>query len=242
MVSLPLFHICWALPTDGERKACDNFFADVFGAQTGFEIMISPDTADAGLDREESLTVVGNTMLIPIARPLGAGLTIRFERRRHAARPSERPGMWIGICVKVADITAADKWVSSLGFHPWYRPGFEEIYFVLPRDETLGMRIGIPGKSRCLMIRGRVRRWRADWWASGHPLGIEGLQSVGLSVARLRDACDLFDAKFGWREIARRTLPGDDANCAAFFVGDVVLEAMEPRRADTPLAHAMFAT
>jgi hypothetical protein len=145
-----------------------------------------------------------------------------------------KPGMWIGICVKVADIEAADKWVSSLGYHPWYRPGYEKIYFVLPRDETLGMRIEFLKVSLPNDPRPRPE-WRADWWASGHPLGIEGLQSIGLSVERLQDARDLF-GKLDWPEIARRALPVDDASCAAFFAGDVVIEAMEPKRADTPLA------
>ena len=102
---------------------------------------ISPDTTASGTDREESLMVVGNTMLIPIA-PLGDGEKIGSNigdmLRDHAI-----PGKWIGIALKVDDVQAADKWLSSLGFHPWYRPGFESIYFVLPRDETLGMRIEI---------------------------------------------------------------------------------------------------
>ena len=141
MVSLPLFHIAWALGTNDERHACDEFFLDVFGAQTGFEVSISPDTADAGVDREESLMVVGNTMLIPIA-PLGGG-EVEGSNIGDMLRAHAKPGMWIGIALKVADVEAADKWLSGLGFHPWYRPGFEHIYFVLPRDETLGMRIEI---------------------------------------------------------------------------------------------------
>src|SRR5580704_4660785 len=121
MVSLPLFHIAWALGTNEERHACDKFFLDVFAAQTGYEVSISPDTAASGTDREESLMVVGNTMLIPIA-PLGDGLktgsSVGDMLREH-----DKPGMWIGIALKVDDVQAADKWLSSMGFHPWYRPG-----------------------------------------------------------------------------------------------------------------------
>ena len=233
MVSLPLFHIAWALGSNEERHACDDFFLDVFAAQTGYEVSISPDTADSGTDREESLMVVGNTMLIPIA-PLGDGLKVGSSVG-DMLRAHDKPGMWIGICVKVADIKAADKWVTSMGFHPWFRPGFEHIYFVLPRDETLGMRIeflqvSLPNDPR------PKPGWDANWWRDHHPLGIEGLQSVGVSVDNLQQARDLFEGKFGWPEIARRSLPDEQANCASFFVGDVVIEAMEPIGADSPVA------
>jgi len=233
MVSLPLFHIAWALGTNEERHACDKFFLDVFGAQTGYEVSISPDTAASGTDREESLMVVGNTMLIPIA-PLGDGEKIGSNigdmLRDHAI-----PGKWIGIALKVDDVQAADKWLSSLGFHPWYRPGFESIYFVLPRDETLGMRIEILKVSLPNDPRPKPG-WNADWWRDHHPLGIEGLQSIGVSCDNLQQARDFFEGKLGWGEIAQRSLPAEGANCASFLGGDFVIEAMEPTSKDSPVA------
>jgi hypothetical protein len=79
-----------------------------------------------GLDREETLMVVGNTMLISIA-PMGAGLrpesVIGTMLRKHA-----RPGMWIGIALSVADLDAARAWVRAKGLHPQSRHGARNIF------------------------------------------------------------------------------------------------------------------
>jgi catechol 2,3-dioxygenase-like lactoylglutathione lyase family enzyme len=177
--------------------------------------------------------VVGNTMLIPIA-PLGDGLktgsSVGDMLREH-----DRPGMWIGIALKVDDVQAADKWLSGMGFHPWYRPGFESIYFVLPRDETLGIRIEILKVSLPNDPRPKPD-WDANWWRDHHPLGIEGLQSIGVSVDTLQQGRDFFEGKLGWPEIAQRSVPEEQCNIASFFAGDVVIEAMEPTDADSAIA------
>jgi catechol 2,3-dioxygenase-like lactoylglutathione lyase family enzyme len=228
-----LLHINWAVSDNQVRKACDRFFLDVFGAQTGHEMLYTSDAAEAGVDREESLMVVSDIMLIPIAA-CGQGLSPESEigamLKFHA-----RPGMWIGIALEVESIYAADAWMRQIGFEPHYRPGAQDKYFVLDRNETLGLRIefitaGVPSDPR------QDPLFDINWWRDQHPLGIEGLQSVGISVDALDQAHDLYVGKFGWREISRRPLPLDEANCAAFLVGDAIVEAMQPTRSESALA------
>ena len=79
--------------------------------------------------------------------------------------------------------------------------------------------------------------WSPAKWRDAHPLGIEGLQAVGVSAPSLEEARDLFAGKLEWSEIGTRDLP--DATCAAFAMGDTVLETMEGTSEASPItAHA----
>ena len=233
MVDLKLIHVAWALSGSKARRACDEFLLDVFGAQTGYEILMSPERVGTGTAREESLLVVGNTMLIPIApmeNAAGSDETIAKMLEFHA-----RYGMWIGIAVRVDDLAAADRWCRSLGFECKYQPGMQDIYFVLDRNATLGMRIEFLGID--LPNDPRIPPdWDATWWRDHHPLGIEGLQSVGVSVESLDKASETFAGKFGFREIGCRRLEDEPADCASFLIGDCIVEAMCSTRPDTDLA------
>ena len=233
MVALPLAHISWALADNDTRKACDAFFLDVFGAETAFEMLMTPEMAKMGFDREERLMVIGDTMLIPVA-PAGPGEKpesgIGNMLRRHA-----KPGQWLGVALRVADLKAADAWLAAKGFKPRYDPGMEDHYFLIHRKEVLGMRVEIltgelPGDPRL----------KADWnparWRDAQPLGIEGLQSIGLSTPSLDAAREIFAARFEWPELSRRALPEEEAVCASFLMGDTVIEAMQPTDDNAPLA------
>lgn len=233
MVGLPLAHVSWSLADNAQRKACDAFLIDVFGAETAYEILLTPETAAMGLDREERLMVIGDTMLIPIA-PAGAGERpesgIGTMLRRHA-----RPGMWLGVALRVADLSAADAWLTAKGFRPRYDPGMESHYFLIHRKEVLGMRVEI--------MHGELPndpRLKPDWnparWRDAHPLGIEGLQSIGVSTSSLELARETFADRLEWPELSRRKLPGDEADCASFLMGDTVIEAMQPTNETSPLA------
>src|ERR1700712_31565 len=74
MPGMPLAHVSWAIADNEVRKACDAFFIDIFGAETAYEMLVTPETKDMGLDREERLMMIGDTMVIPIS-PAGAGLS-----------------------------------------------------------------------------------------------------------------------------------------------------------------------
>lgn len=233
MVAIPLAHISWAIADNADRKACDQFFIDTFGAEIAYEMLITPEAEAMGLDREESLMMVGDTMIIPIA-PAGAGAKegapIGEMLRRSAA-----PMRWLGLALKTADLPSADAWLSAKGFKLHYDRGMEAHYFLIARWQVLGVRIEIikqdlPNDPR------RDPAWIPVKWREDHPLGIEGLQSIGVSAPSLEAAREVFGAKFEWPEIGSRSLPGDRADCAAFDMGDTVIEAMVGHGEDSPVA------
>ncbi len=233
MVAFPLAHISWALADNTTRKACDAFLIDVFGAELAYEMLSTPETEMMGFDREEKLLVIGDTMLIPIA-PAGpgakAGSGIGDMLRRNA-----RPGMWLGVALRVADLPAADAWLSAKGFRPRYDPGMENHYLLISRKEVLGVRVEIMKGE--LPNDPRIKPgWTPERWRDAHPLGIEGLQSIGVSTPALGKAREIFADKFGWPELSCRHIPDDAADSASFLMGDTVIEAMQPTDEDLPLA------
>jgi hypothetical protein len=233
MVAFPLAHISWAVPDNVTRKACDAFLTDVFGADTAFEMLTTPETLTMRLDREETLMVVGNTMLISIA-PVSAGLlpdsVIGGMLRKHA-----RAGMWIGIALSVVDLDAARAWVRDRGFSFKSYAGMEDRYFLLNRDDTLRVRLEFLTGN--LINDPRIKpAWSPLRWRDSHPLGIEALHSIGVSTPSLATARQIFGVRLGWPELTSRHLPEEEAECASFLIGDNVLEAMRPTTTDTRLA------
>lgn len=232
MVAMPLAHISWAIADNAERKACDAFFLDVFGAETVCEILMTPQAERYGFDREERLMLLGDTLLIPIA-PAGPGASgdsaIGNMLRRTAA-----PGRWIGMALRVEDLKAADAWFHARSFVLHYDRGMEDRYFLISRGQAMGVRLEI--------MQGELPndpRLDEDWtakWRDEHPLGLEGLQSIGVSVFAFDQARTAFAEMLDWPEIGLRALPEDDADCVSFLLGDTVIEAMQPRSDDSPLA------
>lgn len=229
-MQFPLVHVSWSLADNAGRPACDTFFREVFGASTAHEILITPGTEKMGLDREESLLMIGDTMLIPIA-PAGRGAQ-EGSPLGDMLRRSAAPHRWIGVALKVTDLAEADAWFAARGFKRHYDPGMEAFYFLVPRGQALGMRLEIvkqdmPGDPR------RDPAWRP---ATDHPLGIEGLQALGISTCSVEEARALFAEKLEWPEIGARDLP--EGRCAAFAMGDTVLEAVEGAEGSPVAAHA----
>lgn len=228
---MPLVHVSWALADNAARPACDAFFREVFGARTAHEILITPETEKLGLDREESLLMIGDTMVIPIA-PAGCGAQ-EGNPLGDMLRRSAAPNRWIGIALKVGDLDLADAWFGQRGFKRHYDPGMEAFYFLVPRGQAMGLRLEIvkqdmPGDPR------RDSAWRPD---CEDPLGIEGLQAIGISAPSLAEARELFHGKLEWPEFGTRALP--EADCAAFAMADTVLEALEGREeGDAVAVHA----
>jgi hypothetical protein len=233
MTATPVAHISWALADNAQRPGCDAFFQDVFGAQTAYEMLITPETAHMGLDREESLMMVGDTMIIPIA-PAGGGEDPKSPLG-NMLRRSALPMRWIGVALKVTDLAAADARLRAAGFEPQYDTGMEAHYFIVARHQALGMRLEVLAQDLPNDPR-RNPDWRPEA-ALNHPLGIEGLQAIGLSTPSLDVAREVFANKLDWPEIVpERHLPEADADCASFAMGDTVLETMAARREDSPLA------
>ncbi|MEZ5734925.1 MAG: glyoxalase [Novosphingobium sp.] len=233
MVAIPLAHVSWAIADNADRKPCDTFFRDVFGAETAYEMLVTPETEGMGFDREESLMMIGDTMIIPIA-PAGAGARegapIGDMLRRSAA-----PNRWLGLALKVADLKSADAWFRSKGFKLHYDPGMEAHYFLVSRGQVLGVRLELLVQD--LPNDPRVKPdWNPGRWRDEHPLGIEGLQSIGVSVPSLDEARELFAGRLELPEIGTRELFEDKADCASFLLGDTVIEAMQARDEASPLA------
>lgn len=232
MVGMPLAHISWALPDNSVRKACDDFFLDVFGAETAYEMLVTPEAAAMGLDREERLMVIGDTMLIPIAAA-GRGAD-PSSPTGEMLRRSAAPHRWLGVALKVANLPDADAWFQARGFKLHYDPGMEGHYFLIGRGQLLGMRMevlvqNLPNDPR------QKPDWQPQRWRDDHPLGIEGLLAVGLSAPSLETAREIFGDRLEWRELGQRPMPSDHAQCLAFDMGDTVLEVLAGDSSDSPV-------
>ena len=233
MAHLALAHISWALADNADRPACDAWFLDLFGAQTVYEMLVTPETEKYRFDREERLMVVGDTMLIPIA-PAGQG-AVAGNPLGDMLRRTAGANKWIGLAFRTADLALAGDWFRARGFTLHYDPGMEDKYFLVTKRQALGIRIEV--------MQGELPndpRLKSDWspqrWAQDHPLGIEGLLSVDLSVQSLDAAREVFGGRFEWSEMGARDLPGEEARGLAFLVGDTVIEALCPMREGTGLA------
>ncbi len=229
-----LAHISWALPDNDTRKACDSFFRNIFGARTAFELLLTPELEALGIDREETLLLVGNTMLISIA-PVGPGTSPESAIGK-LLRSADRPGMWLGFALAVADLEATQTWVIERGCKPTVPPGAEGRCFLLDRSDALGVKLEfltgeLPNDLRC------APDWQPEWWRDSHPLGIKGLQSIGVSATSISEARRVFTDKFGWSEIGKRHLEAERADCVRFNLGDAIIEVMVPLDEESPLAH-----
>jgi catechol 2,3-dioxygenase-like lactoylglutathione lyase family enzyme len=219
----PLAHISWAIADNALRKPCDAFFQDVFGARIAYEMLLTPEAEAMGLDREESLMLVGDTMLIPIA-PAGKGAAPGAPMGEMLRR-SAAPMRWLGLALRVADLAEADAWFSARGFRLHYDPGMESHYFLISRGQVLGVRLellchGLPNDPR------EDPAWRPGRGDVANPLGIEGLQAVSVSVADLAEARALFGERLDLPALGERYVADLDADCAAFDLGDTVVEAL----------------
>jgi hypothetical protein len=244
MAGIPLAHVSWAIADNADRKPCDAWVIDTFGAEPVFEILITPENESLGMDREETLMMIGDTMVIPIA-PAGPGQT-EASPTGEMLRRSAGPNRWLGVALKVANLPATAKWFEAKGFKLHYDPGMEHVYFLVGRKQALGMRLEIMAQDLPNDPR-LVAGWNPMRWRDDHPLGIEGLQSIGVSAPSLETARECFAERLEWREIGRRELTGkggaeDDADCVSFDMGDTVIEAMVPKGNDGELARHLRET
>jgi catechol 2,3-dioxygenase-like lactoylglutathione lyase family enzyme len=150
-------------------------------------------------------------------------------------RRSAAPMRWLGVALRVADLKRAVAWFRERGFKLHYDPGMENHYFLISRGQAMGMRIEV----LAVDLQGDPRNdpsWTPAKWRDEHPLGIEGLQAIGISTESVDDAGELFAEKLGWMEMEHRELEDIDADCAPFVMGDTVLEALESRTERSALA------
>lgn len=223
MASFPLVHISFAVADETTRLAWDALVRDVFAPETLYEVLTTPESERLKLDRHHTLFAIGDTVVYGSA-PASAGLS-EESAIGNMLRTLAGAGAWIGIAIGAADLEAAREWVRERGWTPVSYPLLEHRYFLVDRAETLGMRLEFFAGE----LNNDPRRrpdWDPAWWRDHHPLGLEGLQSIGVSTTSLDLAREIFGEKLGWREIASRTTA--DARSASFLIGDAIVEAMEP--------------
>jgi catechol 2,3-dioxygenase-like lactoylglutathione lyase family enzyme len=230
--AFPLAHISFAVADELTRRAWDSFLREVFDAETLYEVLIAdPEAQRLKLDRQQTLLAVGGTVLYAAA-PAGPGLqadsVIGNMLRAHA-----QPHTWIGVALTVADLEAAREWVRERGWTPRSYPLLEDRYFLLDRNDTLGMRLEFLAHGLDNDPRTRPG-WSPARWRDEHPLGLEGLQSIGVSTVDLDLARQVFSGKLGWPEVAGRRTAA--AECASFHLGETVIEAMQPLDGASALA------
>ncbi len=231
MPAFPLAHISFAVADEATRRGWDAFLREVFAADTLYEVLMTPEAQRLKLDRQQTLLAIGNTVLYAAA-PAGPGLR-PDSIIGNMLRANARPHQWIGIALRVDDLDVARRWVRERGWEPRSYPLLEDRYFLVDRNAALGVRLEF--------LTGDLAndpRLRSDWdplrWRDRHPLGLEGLQSIGISCDSLDAARKVFAGHLGWPEIARRRIDG--AECAAFLIGDAVIEAMQAADPDCALA------
>jgi hypothetical protein len=168
MAQMPLAHISWAIADNADRKPCDAWLIDTFGAEPVYEMLMTPEAEKMGLDREETLMMIGDTMVIPIA-PAPSGPAAQSPTG-DMLRRSAGANRWLGLALKVADLPGAAAAFEAKGFKLHYDPGMEAIYFLVGRKQALGVRLEIlstdlpndprhqPGWS--------PKSAAARWWAS----------------------------------------------------------------------------
>jgi 4-hydroxyphenylpyruvate dioxygenase-like putative hemolysin len=218
-----MLHVMHAIESDEKRRGAEKFYLDVFAAQTYYDAHPVP-----GLERDETLTLIGKTTIIPMA-PVDEVSEVGKVIRSYASR-------FMGIALKVKDIHQADAHMKSKGIHPTYfDPIYLDVFFFTNPKETCG----IPFEFCQVEMPNDLRlrpEWSPDWWRDHHPLGIEKLSSVATATGNLEQAKKFYREVFEFELLGERNLDSEGAKVAAFRVGDFVLEVMQPLTAGTALA------
>lgn len=218
-----MLHIMHAIENDHKRREAEKFYLDVFAAQTYYDAR-----PVRGLERNETLNLIGNTTFIPMA-PVDDVSEVGKVIRSYGSR-------FMGIALKVKDIHQADAHMKSRGITPTYfDPIYFDVFFFTNPKETCG----IPYEFCQVEMPNDLRlrpEWSPDWWRDHHPLGIEKLSSVATATGDLKSAKTFYREVFEFELLGERDVESEGARTAAFRVGDFVLEVMQPDGKGTPLA------
>jgi len=216
-----LIHLTHVIENNDVRREAEQFYLDVFAAQTFFDARPMP-----GLERDETLTLIGKTQVIPMApvddSPFGKDL------RRYA------PG-FMGIALKVENTREVLAHLQSKGLRPIFAPGFGHVFVLTRRQESCN----VPYEFCAVEMPNDLRlrpEWSPDWWRDVHPLGIAGLCSVGTAVPDLDAAEKFYRDVFNFELAGKGEIKSEGANAVVFRAADLVLEVMQPVKSGTPLA------
>lgn len=221
-----LMQITHPTPDVVSRRKLEDLYLDIFGAQTYFEAR-----PQEGLDRDETLILIADVSLIPVA-PLDPTSPQGRIRASYAGR-------FMSMALKIVNVPDADGHLQNRGLHPQYHhPVYKDVFFLTDPAETFGVRYEMCAVEMPNDLRNRPE-WSADWWLNSHPLGIEKLQSVSTAVADLEKAKQFYRDAFDLQYLGQRDLAVEGAKAAAFKVGNkipFVLEVMQPVAKHTQLA------
>lgn len=217
-----LIHLTHVLADNDQRREAERFYLDVFAAQTFFDARPMP-----GLERDETLTLIGKTQIIPMA-PIDETSVMAKDLRNYA-------GGFMGIALKVDATRPVIKHLEEHSLHPIWAPGYEDVFVLTRRRESCN----IPYEFCAVEMPNDLRlrpEWSPDWWRDVHPLGIAGLNSVGTAVTDLEAAEKFYRDVFGFESVGRGEIKSEQAEAVTVRGGDLVLELMSPKKPGTPLA------
>jgi methylmalonyl-CoA/ethylmalonyl-CoA epimerase len=217
-----LIHLTHVIEDNDKRREAERFYLDVFAAQTFFDARPMP-----GLERDETLTLIGKTQVIPMA-PIDEVSTMAKDLRRYA------PG-FMGIALKVENTRAVRAHLEGKGLRPIAAPGFEDAFVLTRRQESCN----VPYEFCAVEMPNNLRlrpEWSSDWWRDVHPLGIDGLVSVGTAVSDLDAAAKFYSDVFSFELAGKGEIKSEGARAVVFRAADLVLEVMQPIKSGTPLA------
>ncbi len=217
-----LIHLTHVLADNDQRREAERFYLDVFAALTFFDARPMP-----GLERDETLTLIGKTQIIPMA-PIDETSVMAKDLRNYA-------GGFMGIALKVDATRPVIKHLEEHGLHPIWAPGYEDVFVLTRRRESCD----IPYEFCAVKMPNDLRlrpEWSPDWWRDVHPLEIEGLASVGTAVGDLEAAEKFYRDVFGFEVVGRGEIKSEEAEAVVVRGGDLYLELMRPKKSATPLA------
>ncbi|HKD65476.1 MAG TPA: VOC family protein [Candidatus Binataceae bacterium] len=218
-----LLHITHAVENNQRRAELEKFYLDVFAAQTFYEARPAQ-----GLERDETLTLIGKTQLIPQA-PSDESAPVAKAIKAYA------PGLK-GMAVKVANLRKTDAHLVRHGLHLNYTdPMFQDVFFLTRPEETFNFPVEFCQVEMPNDLRLRPQ-WSADWWRDVHPLGIQKLSSIEIATKDLDAARKFYREVFEFEPIHQGVLESENARVAAFFAGDFIFEVLAPMAEGTPVA------
>jgi catechol 2,3-dioxygenase-like lactoylglutathione lyase family enzyme len=221
-----LLHLVQGAKDDSTRRALENLYLDVFAAQTYYEAR-----PVAGLDRDETLALIGDLCLI-----VQNGLNLDTEWNRLRASYA---GRFAQMAIKVPDIESTEAHFREHGLNPiCVHPNFTKVFFLTDPKETLNVRFEFCARDMPNDLRLRPE-WSASWWRDTHPLRIERLSSIVTATDNLAAASRFYTDVFGLQQLGDHEVPDVGARSASFAIGNkvpFVIEVWQPTQDRTPLA------
>jgi methylmalonyl-CoA/ethylmalonyl-CoA epimerase len=224
-VAEKLLHMTHVAKDQATRRKLEQFYLDVFAAQTYFEAR-----PVEGLDRDETLILIGELCLIP-----QCSTDPNSEQGKLRASFA---GRFAQMAIKIPEVDSIDAHFRQHGMNPiCLHPVYKKIFFMTDPKETVGVRFELCAVDMPNDLRIRPG-WSANWWRDSHPLGIEKLASIATATDDLGKTTRFYKDVLGLEDLGRREVSEFGEKAAAFRIGNkspFVIEVWEPSSKGTPL-------